>query len=350
MIIRQRYLFAVMPSICILGHKLVKNIILYNEVDKLKEEKFIKKYSDSWQKLETLALTINKKGIKKLTSPEVKSFLALFRQCSHHLAYARTHYPDSNTVDYLNNLLGKCHSYLYAVKKVSPRSLLDYILLDFPQLLKDYKTYIFLSTAFFALGILISLIMVLYNPENALLFLPENMVETIKNGQAGGGEWNYPLMSSYIMVNNISVSLRAFVFGITLGLGTIYVLFLNGAMLGGLTALIYIYGDPINYWSLILPHGVIELTAIFISGAAGLIIAKNILLPGEYTRKDAIIAGSKKAISLVIGVMLMLVIAGIIEGFFTPLNINSGLKLLFAAMTAIILAIYFSLPYIRNES
>jgi uncharacterized membrane protein SpoIIM required for sporulation len=148
------------------------------------------------------------------------------------------------------------------------------------------------------------------------------------------------------MFNNISVSLRAFVFGITLGLGTIYVLFMNGALLGALTALMYMYGSPKHYWSLILPHGVIELTAIFISGAAGLIIAKSILLPGEFTRKHSLIKGAKKAVSLVMGVVLMLVVAGIIEGFFTPLAISENVKLAFAAVTAIILAIYFTVPYL----
>jgi uncharacterized membrane protein SpoIIM required for sporulation len=177
------------------------------------------------------------------------------------------------------------------------------------------------------------------------LFLPQQYIEGIKSGAAGGGQWNYPLMSSYIMTNNILVSLRAFVLGITLGLGTIYVLFFNGAMVGSLTGLIYLYGDPVNFWSLILPHGVIELTAIFISGAAGLIIAKSMLLPGEHSRKDSLIKGTKEASSLVMGIILLLIIAGIIEGFYTPLEISETAKLAFAGVTAIVLAVYFSIPY-----
>lgn len=315
----------------------------------MEERKFIEKHSAIWQELESLSSTINKKGIKSLTSKEVKNFLHIFRQCSHHLAYARTHYPNSTIVDYLNNLIGKGHSHVYAVKKTSLYQFKDYLFYGFPELLKKYKLYFLSSFGFFTLGLVISLLLVLYNPDQANLFLAKDLVEYIKSGQLGGGEWNYPLMSSYIMVNNIIVSLRAFVFGITLGLGTIYVLFLNGTILGALTALIYLYGNPVKYWSLILPHGIIELTAIFISGAAGLIIAKSILLPGEYSRKDAIIAGSKKAISLIIGVVFMLVIAGIIEGFFTPLNIASELKLIFTAITAVILTVYCSIPYLIKK-
>lgn len=313
----------------------------------MKEEQFIKSNSDTWRELETLSTIINKKTLKTLPSKDVKRFLQIFRQSSHHLAYARTHYPKSSVVSYLNSLLSKSHSHVYAVKKISPSGLIKYIAYDFPKLLKEYRWFIISSFSFFAIGVLLSLILVLINVNNANLFLPENLIASVKSGNIGGGEWNHPLMSSSIMVNNIAVSLKAFVLGITIGIGTVYVLFYNGVILGALTSLIYIYGDPMKYWSLILPHGIIELTAIFISGAAGLIIAKSILIPGEYSRKHSIIYGAKKSISLVIGVIFMLIIAGIIEGFFTPLNISVFSKLAFAAVTGVILIAYLSMPYLK---
>ncbi|MBZ9687230.1 stage II sporulation protein M [Clostridium estertheticum] len=315
----------------------------------MKEEQFIKLNSDTWRELETLSTIINKKGLKILPSKDVKKFLSIFRKSSHHLAYARTHYPSSSVVSYLNSLINKCHSHVYAVKKISPGILLKYIARDFPRLLKEYRWFIICSFSFFAVGVLLSMLLVIVNVDNASIFLPENLIATIKSGKSGGGQWNYPLMSSYIMVNNISVSLKAFVMGITLGIGTIYVLFSNGALLGALTALVYTYGNPMNYWSLILPHGIIELTAIFISGAAGLIIAKSILLPGEYSRRHSLIKGAKESISLIIGIIFMLIIAGIIEGFFTPLKISEVSKLIFAAITGVILTLYFSIPYLIKK-
>lgn len=314
------------------------------------EEQFIQINSSTWQELESFFSRINKKGIKSLPSSEVRKFLHIFRLSSHHLAYARTHYPKSNLTIYLNSLVGKSHSHVYAVKKISPGSFFRYIYFDFPKLLKENRLFILSSFGFFILGCLISMVMVLVNVNNAGFFLPPEVTANIQAGKMGSGEWNYPLMSSTIMVNNISVSLRAFVFGITLGLGTIYVLFQNGALLGALTALVYMYGDPTGYWSLILPHGVIELTAIFISGAAGLIIAKSILLPGEYSRKHSLISGAKKAVSLIMGVVVMLVIAGIIEGFFTPLDIPAASKLIFAAVTGVILIVYCAIPYVVKSN
>ncbi|MEN6315161.1 MAG: stage II sporulation protein M [Clostridiaceae bacterium] len=309
------------------------------------EEQFINKHSKSWAQLEELSAHINKKGLKALSSEDVKSFLHLFRQCSHHLAYARTHYPKSSVVTYLNSLTAKCHSHVYAVKKVPVRELFTYIIYGYPKLLKDNKRFILGSFSFFAAGFVLSLIMVLLNDGNASLFLSQETIDGIKGEEAGVGEWNHPLMSSFIMVNNITVSLKAFVFGITLGIGTIYVLFANGAMLGSLTGLIYLHSDPLNYWSLILPHGVIELTAVFISGAAGLIIAKSILLPGEYLRRHSLVLGAKKAVALIGGVVLFLIIAGTIEGFFTPLMIAAQWKLLFAFLTLIGLSAYMAIPY-----
>ncbi len=316
----------------------------------MNEDKFISTHSDTWKELEELSTLINKKGIKTLPSEKIQRFLYVFRQSSHNLAYARTHYRESRVVDYLNSLISKCHAHVYAVKKISPSSLIKYICLDFPRLIKEYRWFVIGSFSFFIIGFIVSLLMVLYNADNSNIFLPQNLIEGVKSGKSGGGEWNYPLMSSSIMTNNISVSLRAFVLGITLGLGTIYVLFFNGVILGSLTGITYLYGNPISYWSLILPHGIIELTAIFISGAAGLIIAKSMLLPGEYSRKSALIDGAKKACSLIIGVIFMLIIAGIIEGFFTPLKISSAAKLSFAAITAVILILYLSTPYLKTNT
>ncbi len=310
----------------------------------VQEEKFIDKHSAKWEQLKSLSTTITDRGKQNLSSQQIKKFLELFRKSSHHLAYARTHYPNSELIEYLNNLIANCHSQVYAVDEINQTSLTSYLSSYLPQLLKRYKYYILASFGCFALGAIISLGLVLYNPEQAHIFLPEQMVDSIKNtDKTGGPDWNYALMSSKIMVNNITVALKSFVLGITFGLGTIYVLFFNGALLGALTALIYSYGNPLNYWSLILPHGVIELTAIFISGAAGLIIAKHLLLPGQYSRKDSLIAGTKQAVSLLAGVVILLIIAGLIEGFFTPLNISPITKLSFAALTAILLAAYYFL-------
>lgn len=309
----------------------------------MKEDHFIEKHRHQWQELEGLAAQIEKHGLRRLGPVNAQRFLQGFRNASHDLAYARTHYPESDLTQYLNSLIGSCQSHVYAVQKTSPAAMVRYLRHDYPQLLRQYKGFILGACAVFMAGAFIGFGMVWHSAENAVYFLPAGMLDAIRENEMGTGEWNYPLMSGMIMTNNIGIALKAFVMGITLGIGTLYILFFNGALLGALTAAVYAYGAPLTYWSLILPHGILELTAIFIAGASGLILARGILLPGELARSHSIIQGAQQAISLVFGVAVMLAAAGLIEGFFTPLPLGPWVKLGFAGVTAVLLGVYFRL-------
>lgn len=317
----------------------------------MKESDFVNRYSTDWENLNAMTIKIESHGINKLSSTEVREFLRLFRSCSRNLAYIRTHYPESSIVNQLNSLLAKSHNMTYAVKKFNPSGVLQYIKKGFPEYLKEDRIFVILSFGIFLTGFLLSMILTMADTSNARYFLPEMMIKGVGNTNAGtANQWNYPLMSGQIMANNITVSLKAFVYGITLGIGTVYILFANGLILGSLTALIYAGGNPLVYWSLILPHGVIELTAIFISGAAGLILGYRMLIPGKYSRRHSFVCGAKQAVSLIFGVILMLAAAAVIEGFFTPLNIPAALKLIFASTTAVLLAAYIAVPYkVKNN-
>lgn len=316
----------------------------------MKENQFIQKHTSSWSELKEITDLLDKKGVSKLEAKRLRKFLYLFRKTSHNLAYSRTHFPNSDVITYLNSLVGRAHSHIYAVKKGNLSSILKYFGTGFPIQLKKLRFFIIIAFLIFFIGFALSLTLVSIEPANASYFLPEAMIKNIDWEMDTNDSWDYPLMSSIIMVNNISVSFKALVLGITFGLGTIYVLFYNGAILGGLTGLVYHFGNPTTYWSLILPHGIIELTAIFIAGGAGLIIAHSILIPKELSRKHSIIKGAKSAVSLVFGISLMLVIAGIIEGFFTPLPIPPIAKLMFALATGLGLLIYFSIPYFMSKN
>ena len=315
----------------------------------MKKENFINIHRPDWDNLSILTEKIQKKGFKSLDSQEVKDFLHLFRFTSHNLSYSKTHYGSCELTNYLNSLIGRSHNYIYSVKRSSLKEFLQYFTRKFPALLKEHRKMILISTLVFFLGFIISFLMVYSDNSSASYFLPSHYVDAMSQDLGSGADWNAPMMSSFIMVNNITVSFKAFVFGITLGLGTIYVLFMNGALLGSLAGLVFLQNNNLNFWALILPHGIIELTAIFIAGGAGLLIGKSIINPGELKRKDSIIKGCIQGASLLGGVCFLLVIAGIIEGFFTPLSISPEAKLLFALMTAVILGLYFLLPHLKNR-
>jgi uncharacterized membrane protein SpoIIM required for sporulation len=188
------------------------------------------------------------------------------------------------------------------------------------------------------------------NPENSYAFMPPEFIENIRDESNGVPDMNALVDSSAITTNNIQVCFNSFALGVTLGIGTIYILFYNGLILGCLGGLTLIKGQSAFFWSLIVPHGVPELFAIFVCGAAGLILGYSLINPGKMSRKDALITRGKEAVQLVLGCIPILVIAGVIEGFFTPLNIDYAYKYTFAALALVVLVLYLILPGRRRKA
>ena len=311
------------------------------------EEKFIEKNSARWDRLAGFS---NFKSAKnKMTKEELRTFSELFRETSFHLAYARTHYAGSRTVAYLNQLVGAMHNNFYVRRHTPARDVAGYFTKSFPAAVRENKFYLLAAFLTFAVGAALAAILVAMNPDNISWFFPSGL-----QLNDGSQTWDYPIISAFIMSNNILVAVKAFCFGITAGLGTLYTLLMNGLTVGALA--VYANGSAVgggsalSFWSLLMPHGFIELTAIFISGAGGLIIGKHLLIPGEYTRGHSLIIGARKAAFLLPGVAAMLVVAGLIEGFFTPLPINPLLKISFAIITAVGLLIYFAGSGSRRRS
>ncbi|MDR2649568.1 MAG: stage II sporulation protein M [Clostridiales bacterium] len=300
------------------------------------EDEFILKNEERWKQLETYNVILAKKSVRALEIDQIDEFAELFRAVSLHLAYAKTHFPNGGSVSYLNQLAGMAHQHFYLRQKSGLASVTWYIRKGFGRALHAKRAYVVFSFGLFMAGALISMAMILFDREYASLFLPDEYIQAAarNNPVSMAGDANFSFLSAYIMTNNINVSLLAFAGGVTVGLGTVYILFLNGAVLGGLSCLFAVNGsDMLHFFSLILPHGFIELTAIFISGACGLIIGQAVLTPNDLKRKDSFIKGAKEAAYFVPGIALMLVIAGLIEGFFTPLPILPWIKLVFSFAT-----------------
>jgi uncharacterized membrane protein SpoIIM required for sporulation len=130
----------------------------------------------------------------------------------------------------------------------------------------------------------------------------------------------------------------------TFGLGTLYLMVLNGLMVGTLAGLCYTHGLSVPFWSFVLPHGVIELTAIFIAGGAGFLLGVALLFPGDLPIKDALHKRERQAGRLILGCVPLLVIAGFVEAFFSPLHVDAGLKFGMAGLLLALLLCYLLLP------
>ncbi|MEJ7710511.1 MAG: stage II sporulation protein M [Pyrinomonadaceae bacterium] len=150
--------------------------------------------------------------------------------------------------------------------------------------------------------------------------------------------------ASSIMTNNIGVTIYAFALGAMVGIGTLYVLAVNGLSIGAVLALCYRAGYGNDLLTFMAGHGVVELSCIFMSGAGGFLIGEAIIAPGDLSRSDALRARGTEAIRLIMGSALLLVIAGIIEGFISPAPMSPVYKFGVAALTGVALYTYLLLP------
>ena len=295
------------------------------------ELRFRNKNENKWKILEEYNMRFLK-GAKLNNKQEVREFASIFRLASYHLTYAAANFPNSETYAYLNRLVGVGHNYFYIRESGTFADIKAYLIYGFPKAVRDTWKYWTFAMGLFFLGMIFSWIYAVLNPEYAYEFFPTGL----STEHTGEIDWDYPLMSAYIMTNNIRVSIMAFGFGIFAGLGTVYILVFNGLVVGALFGYLQQAGtNMLITHSIIWPHGVVELSAIFLSGGAGLMIGKGMLIPGKYKRIHSIIIHAKKAAMLIPGIAIMLVITGLIEGFFTPLPIAPEIKLGFAALTGI---------------
>jgi uncharacterized membrane protein SpoIIM required for sporulation len=142
------------------------------------------------------------------------------------------------------------------------------------------------------------------------------------------------------MTNNLSVAFTTFALGITAGLGTIWMVIVNGLLIGVIGAATWKAGMALQLWSFVAPHGVLELPAIFIASGAGLEIARGMLFPGLLPRKVSLAQAGGRAARLLLGTIPMLVVAGVIEGFFSPSGAPIAMKFTLAAVLFAALLVY----------
>ena len=310
------------------------------------ETKFIAKNEEHWKALEAFNRRVIKGGVRTLDTVDVREFARLFRLASHNLAYVKTHFPTSHVLPYLNNIVGVTHNYFYVRESKSLRDIRGYFSHTFPSAVRENWRFWVFAMALFVFGMLFAGFYVANDPARLQELMPAGWgnfaPDEVPDFGDGSVEWEYTLMAASITTNNITVSFNAIVGGLLAGLGTVIILVYNGFIVGGLFGFFHQAGaDMATAYGLVLPHGVIELMAIFLAGGCGLMLAKGLLIPGELTRRQSLILQAKNAARILPGIVAMLVVAGIIEGYFTPLGIDPLWKLLFAGATFVGLVAYF---------
>ncbi len=322
------------------------------------ERTFVERRRPDWVRLGDILDRASSKKLRGLSRAELLDVGKLYRRVTSDLSYVKANSASEDLLYYLNDLAGRAHGCLYADAPKNPgRSIVTFLLRGFPILFRANARMIGISSAIFLLSGVFAATLVATNPKSYAKLVPPMFAQADSGSddKLGPDEESgiaFPAsMSSGIMVNNIYVSARAFAGGITFGVWTVRELVENGKMLGAL-GMRYSRKPEValRFWSLILPHGFIELLAIAIAGGAGLILGWGLISPGNLTRWDSLRLASHEALPLMGGVVAMLVIAGSIEGFITPSPLDAWTKIIFSGVTAVGCVLYFGFVGRGNES
>ena len=268
----------------------------------------------------------------------------MYRQTASDLATVREDVTSNQLAFYLNQLLGRAHNLIYMGHKQKISGLARFYAQTFPQVFRETFQQTLLAFLIFAVTGVATWAVTIHDPTFAHRMLGPQMMDTIERKEM----WTQsivtikPLAASGIMTNNLAVSFTTFAMGITAGIGTIWMMVTNGMLIGVIGAATWKAGMALQLWSFVAPHGVLELPAIFIAGGAGLEIARGMLFPGLLPRRESLARAGGRAARLVIGIVPILVIAGIIEGFVSPSGIAVPLKFLLAAVLFAALSTYLA--------
>lgn len=273
-----------------------------------------------WERLAALLAQAEATGVRKLSRAELQETVLLYRQVAADLSTLRQDTTARSYAEHVNQLLARAHHIIYSNRRTSFQSIVRFLRDEYPATVQRQFEYVLLSLAVVLAGALLGSVLTLARPEFMRQMLGPAMVATIERHEM----WTRPVVaiapraSSWIMTNNLSVCFVAFATGILFGLGTLYVMFFNGLMLGVVGAACQQHGMAIDLWSFVAPHGALELPSIVLSGAAGFRLAQGVLFPGIYRRRDSIALAGAEATRLIAGIIPLLVIAGTLEGFFSP--------------------------------
>ena len=314
----------------------------------LTQPTFVARRSDTWQRLDALLVRIERHGARTLSPDEIYELGRLYRATTSDLAYAQGRGYDRALLEYLNRCVARAHAYVYArAPESSMTRIADFYARVFPQEFRRSLPYFAICTGVTLACAVVAYVLVRTHPADAYALLPKYLVsekirKSLHDSNFAIAPGFAPAMSAMIITNNVKVAIIAFAGAVTLGALTMYIIATNGLLLGGMGGLFTNAGFGSDYWATIAPHGIIELTAIQIAGAAGLLIAAGALYPGRRRRRDLIVANARRAGTLIIGVASMLVVAGTIEAFVSPRRLPESVRIAVGAFATIVLILYFA--------
>jgi uncharacterized membrane protein SpoIIM required for sporulation len=306
---------------------------------------FIETRRPEWNRLETLLDHVEGSGLAALNDEQAVEFARLYRRAASDLNQAQTFVSGDATVSYLNDLVARCYLVIHAKTRIDLRALARSLFLHYPIVFRRYLGYFLLSAAITAAGAVFGFLASYYEPAVARGYLLPADFPMIQPGQEGPAMSTGQVagFSGLLFRHNVSVTLVAFALGLTLGVGTFWLMFETGVMIGALGAVFVEAGELRSFCTGILPHGVLEIPAIWLGGAAGFLLARGLIRARPWPRLEELARTGKEAIWLVSGCVPMLAVAALLEAGVARAPdafLDSGFKLLVAAFFALCFAAY----------
>ncbi|MCU4165303.1 stage II sporulation protein M [Carboxylicivirga caseinilyticus] len=309
----------------------------------MKEVTFINRNKKRWEKFEA--------QLQKSSLVTPDELADQFIQLTDDLAYARTYYPNTRTLSYLNSLSQKTHQEIYRNKREKGSRIPTFFAFELPLILNYARPYFFLSLVVFIAAWALGAISAYVDHDFLRVIAGDQYVNmTLDNIEKGDPMAVYSQVGEMpmfigITFNNVFVSFYVFVMGLLTPIGTIIQIFRNGIMVGAFQAFFYHKNLLGVSTYAIMIHGTLELSAIVLAGGAGIIMGKYLLFPGTYPRKDSFVYGVKKSIKIMIGLVPVFIVAGFLEGFVTRYynSMETWMNILIIAISLTFIVWYFFL-------
>jgi uncharacterized membrane protein SpoIIM required for sporulation len=300
----------------------------------------------AWVELEKLLQVCERKGPRALGAEAVARLPVLYRAALSSLGVARATVLDQNLREYLEALVARAYLVVYAPKRDFVEVATAFVLAGFPAAVRSIAWHVAVSAALLVLGMALAWTSVAADMDSYALFVDSGMASgrdpaastealrrTLFDDTEGRGLLEF---ATYLFTHNSSVGILTYGLGFVFGLPVLLLLVYNGMMLGAMSALFHERGLAVEWWSWILPHGVTELTAIVLCGAAGLAVAQTVVFPGRLARLPALAAVGRRMGVVVAGSVVMLLLAAFVEGVFRQtvhhVPLRYGLAAVFAGL------------------
>lgn len=290
-------------------------------------DRFIERHQPTWRHLDALTKRAGR-SVRGLSPDELDDLVRSYQRVSTHLSIARSTYHDPALSASLTALTARAGAVVYGTRPRTIRAGVRFVADTFPAALWHSRWFIAVAALLFLVPALAAGTWIARSSAALEALAPPAVREAYVEEDFAAYYSSSPAsqFATEVTTNNIQVSFLAFAGGIAACLLTVYVLILNGAFVGFAGGLFAAVGEQARFWGLILPHGLLELTAVFVAGGAGLRLGWTLIDPGDRPRRVAVGEEGRRAFAIIIGLVGVFICAGLIEGFVTGSPLPTWLR------------------------